>query len=105
MLRSKDLARVTIDTTVQPKSPRRSAFRPTQLAEQVDVHANQITAWKAQLESGAADVFGPVAARLWCGDRRKVAVRTTVDHNGGDILVETLEDALARYGALAVSFH
>ena len=30
-----------------------------QLAEQFDVHANQITLWKAQLESGAADVFGP----------------------------------------------
>ncbi|MGH8760414.1 MAG: IS3 family transposase, partial [Burkholderiales bacterium] len=30
-----------------------------QLAEQFDVHANQITSWKAQLESGAADVFGP----------------------------------------------
>ena len=30
-----------------------------QLAEQFDVHANQTTAWKAQLESGAADVFGP----------------------------------------------
>ena len=30
-----------------------------QLAEQFDVHANQITSWKAQLEDGAADVFGP----------------------------------------------
>ena len=30
-----------------------------QLAEQFDVHPNQITIWKAQLESGAADVFGP----------------------------------------------
>ena len=29
-----------------------------QLAEQFDVHLNQITSWKAQLESGAADVFG-----------------------------------------------
>jgi transposase-like protein len=29
-----------------------------QLAEQFDVHPNQVTAWKAQLESGAADVFG-----------------------------------------------
>jgi transposase len=28
-----------------------------QLAEQFDVHPNQITSWKAQLESGASDVF------------------------------------------------
>ncbi len=30
-----------------------------QLAEQFDVHPNQITAWKAQLEGGAAEVFSP----------------------------------------------
>jgi transposase len=30
-----------------------------QLAEQFDVHPNQVTAWKAQLEGSAADVFGP----------------------------------------------
>ena len=30
-----------------------------QLADQFDVHANQITTWKAQLESAAAEVFGP----------------------------------------------
>jgi transposase-like protein len=29
-----------------------------QLAEQFDVHPNQITSWKAQFEEGAADVFG-----------------------------------------------
>ncbi len=29
-----------------------------QLAEQFDVHPNQVTSWKAQLEGGAADVFG-----------------------------------------------
>ena len=31
----------------------------TQLAEQFDVHPNQITTWKAQLESKAAGAFGP----------------------------------------------
>jgi transposase-like protein len=30
-----------------------------ELAEQFDVHPNQITTWKAQLEGGAADIFGP----------------------------------------------
>ena len=30
-----------------------------QLAEHFDVHPNQITTWKAQLQDGAADVFGP----------------------------------------------
>ena len=34
-----------------------------QLAEQFDVHPNQITTWKAQLEGSAADVFGRAAAR------------------------------------------
>ena len=29
-----------------------------QLAEQFDVHPNQITSWKTQLESSAAEVFG-----------------------------------------------
>jgi hypothetical protein len=45
-------------------SERTIAFRshqriPNRIAEQFDVHPNQITSWKAQLESGAADVFGP----------------------------------------------
>ena len=39
--------------------PLRADRTLAQLAEQFDVHPNQITAWKAQLEGGAADVFGP----------------------------------------------
>ena len=34
-----------------------------QLAEQFDVHPDQITSWKAQLEEGAADVFGAGGGR------------------------------------------
>src|SRR5215216_4418932 len=30
-----------------------------QIAEQFDVHPNQVTSWKAQLEGSAAGVFGP----------------------------------------------
>jgi transposase len=29
-----------------------------QIADQFDVHPNQVTTWKAQLEGGAAEVFG-----------------------------------------------
>jgi len=33
----------------------------SELAQQFDVHPNQITAWKAQLVDGAAEVFGSEA--------------------------------------------
>ena len=36
-----------------------------QLAEQFDIHPNQIASWKAQLEGGAADIFGLGAATRW----------------------------------------
>jgi transposase len=31
----------------------------SELAQLFDVHPNQITTWKAQLQEGAAEVFGP----------------------------------------------
>jgi transposase-like protein len=30
-----------------------------QLAEHFDVHPNQITTWKSQLEASASEIFGP----------------------------------------------
>ncbi len=30
----------------------------TEVAQQLDVHPNQITDWKTRLQEGAADVFG-----------------------------------------------
>src|SRR3954466_7063387 len=54
-----------------------------QLAEQFDVHPNQITSWKAQLEGGAADgckggkepehLTDPTAGELWIGCNEPMA--------------------------------
>ena len=71
-----------------------------QLAEQFDVHPNQITSWKAQLEGGAADVFG-----LGGG---KAEVIPTVDVKSlhakiGELTLENdfLEGALSKAGLLS----
>jgi transposase-like protein len=70
-----------------------------QLAEQFDVHPNQITSWKAQLEEGAADVFG--AGR---GGTSQPAVDVKSLHAKiGELTLENdfLEGALGKAGLLS----
>jgi len=71
-----------------------------QLAEQFDVHPNQVTSWKAQLEGGAADVFGPGGGNA--------AAQPAVDVKSlhakiGELTLENdfLEGALGKAGLLS----
>jgi transposase len=67
--------------------------------EQFDVHPNQITTWKAQLEDAAAEVFGPGS---------NGAVQPAVDVKSlhakiGELTLENdfLEGALGKAGLLS----
>jgi transposase-like protein len=69
-----------------------------QLAEQFDVHPNQITSWKAQLEGSAADVFGRgVAAAEPAVDVKSLHAKI------GELTLENdfLEGALTKAGLLS----
>jgi transposase len=70
------------------------------LAQQYDVHANQITAWKAQLAEGAAGLFGGVTA----GAATPPAVDLKVLHAKiGELALENdfLSGALSKAGLLS----
>src|SRR4029077_17554222 len=71
-----------------------------QLAEQFDVHPNQVTTWKAQLEEGAADVFGPGGGTGTA--QLAVDVKSLHAKIGGRILEnDFLEGALGKAGLLS----
>jgi transposase len=71
-----------------------------QIAEQFDVHPNQVTAWKSQLEGGASDVFGSVAGNA--PDKPVVDVKA-LHAKIGQLTLENdfLESALIKAGLLS----
>ena len=70
-----------------------------QLAEQFDVHPNQITSWKAQLEGGAADIFG----RDLNGSAQPAIDVKSLHAKIGSLTLENdfLEGALSKAGLLS----
>jgi transposase-like protein len=69
-----------------------------ELAQQFDVHANQITDWKTRMQEGAASVFGEEKAE----QQGKVGV-TRMQAKIGELTLENdfLETALIKAGLLS----
>ena len=69
-----------------------------QIAEQFDVYPNQVTTWKAQLEAGAAEVFGAGA-----GAGTAQAPVKALHAKIGELTLENdfLEGALTKAGLLS----
>jgi transposase-like protein len=70
-----------------------------QLADQFDVHPNQITILKSQLENGAADVFGPSGGK----SAEPVVDVKSLHSKIGELTLENdfLEGALNKAGLLS----
>lgn len=79
---------------------RQGGSNAAQLAEQFDVHPNQVTTWKAQLESKAADTFGPGGGS---GAEQAAIDVKSLHAKIGELTLENdcLEGALSKAGLLS----
>jgi transposase-like protein len=72
----------------------------SELAQLFDVHPNQITQWKAQLQEGAAEVFGPGGGT---GPATPTVDVKSLHAKIGELTLENdfLEGALSKAGLLS----